>query len=75
MDKESEFEIGDIVRYQLGKTALMKITTIMHTRHHDTYHYRAYGDHILGGTTGADLKDCVYANAEEIKLYEKYRGK
>jgi hypothetical protein len=49
---------GDIVRYREGPTALMQVT--------DIFNGVVYGDHCLGGSVGASLKNCRLATDGEI---------
>jgi len=59
-----EPRIGQVVRFGEGSTAVMKITSL-------SFGGRVYGDHILGGATGADLDDLQEATAHDLVKWEQ----
>lgn len=57
------FEIGSIVRTGAGPTALMEITTFSGGR--------AYGDHVMGGSAGAEICDLREPSDEDMRTWWK----
>lgn len=58
------FQIGDVVRYSQGQTALMRIDEINNNG-------RAFGIQCMGSFTGAYLFDCVPASAKDIETWNE----
>lgn len=67
------YKVGDIVRYNHGQTALMKITDIVARPNvkdwsgREVNSARYYGEHCLGGSVGAN-HECVQAASPEDLL-------
>jgi len=57
-----KINLGDIVRYGKGISAIMKIESINNLR--------VYGTHILGGSVGACKNDLSLAKKTDIELWQ-----
>jgi hypothetical protein len=64
---QSKFNVGDVVRYGIGPTALMRIESISpnHGAHHRYYGVQYYGD-----VVGAYENECSAATKAEVKRFE-----
>lgn len=63
-------EIGDIVRFAAGPTALMRIDLI--SKNHDGRGiHRVYGTHCMGRSCGAYERDCTLATEDELEMWNK----
>jgi hypothetical protein len=62
--------IGDIVRYDIGPTALMKIEEI----HIVGGQNRFYGKQCMGGLVGAYENQCIPANQNDHLLWASCNG-
>lgn len=69
-----KFKIGEIVRYDRGSTALMKITSVS-PNHGGLVRY--YGLQFYGDAMGAYENDCRSATLEEIQRFktDKHLGR
>jgi hypothetical protein len=61
------FEIGSVVRFGDGPTALMEITSFSEGR--------AYGDHALGGSVGAEIADVRPPSDEDMRVWHRECGR
>lgn len=65
-----EFEIGQLVRYGYGSTAIMRIESVSGARY--------YGTQCMGGTVGRNRSELSPASSEDLKVWEAcvgWRGK
>lgn len=63
MDNNQKFKLYDIVRYESGSTALMRITSMGHP------HERCYGAQYFGGLMGCFMRALTPATSEEIQSF------
>ena len=66
-----KYDIGDMLRYGHGSTALFVVTSVSRD-HAGKGKHRYYGDHILGGAHGSYEDDCQPATPEEKKQHFTY---
>jgi len=66
-----EFDLGDVIRYGVGPTALMRITSISRDAH-SRLPLRYYGEHILGGSVGASFTDAKAPSDEDVQSWAKH---
>lgn len=64
-ENEPRFEVGAIIRYGHGPTALMEITSV--TKAAGLWRY--YGDQYFGGAVGAYEGSCQLASEEEVAMW------
>ncbi len=57
------FEVGSVVRFGDGPTALMEIVSFSEGR--------AYGDHALGGSVGAEIADIRPPSDEDMRTWHR----
>lgn len=67
--KKTKFKVGDILRYDKGSTALMKVTSIS-PDHGRVGSHRYYGVQFYGSAIGAYEIDCSLATKEETKRFK-----
>jgi hypothetical protein len=68
---QSEFKIGDIIRYGSGPTALMRID---HISENHGIEDRYYGKQCYGSAMGVYRSDAKHASQEDIKTWERENG-
>ena len=69
MTKPKLFSVGDIVRYDSGPTALMRITTLREG--HGGAIARYWGAQCMGGFMGAYHEKCSYAAAADLAKWQE----
>lgn len=65
------FKVGDIVRYNDGVTALMRISFIS-LNHAGPGDHRYYGQQCMGGTYGAYQQDCRAATPKDRATWSEH---
>lgn len=75
LKEKCKFEIGDIVRYCEGSTALMKVKNNTGYRC-PTLGQRMYGIQFFGSSVGAYEEDCELVTTPELDQWQKqWKGK
>jgi hypothetical protein len=70
--KSTTFEIGTILRYDNGSTALMEVTTIR--ENHGGEHTRYWGIQCMGGYIGRYDFQVYEASQEDLKTWEETKN-
>ncbi len=63
------YKIGDLLRYDIGPTALMEVTNITE---YDTGLRRYYGKQCMGGSTAAGCDQVRLASRDDLATWRKY---
>jgi len=65
-----KFNLGDVLRYRPGPTALLRVTYI--SLNHGGYGHRYYGEQCCGGSAGAYEDECSLASRRDMAEWEHH---
>lgn len=72
-ETKPKYEVGDILRHDVGPTALMRVTHV--SENHGGFGHRYYGPSTYGSAMGAYEVDCKPASKEDLAVWERERKK